>query len=151
MRSFEQRIKDNFQQKCFSEINITNRSILYKAIDRRFEMAKYLLCVHINSVRKALCRLRLSSHRLFIERGRWKSIPRVDRKCTLCNEIKDKYHVMLICSRYTAPRKKYLKKYYIVKPSMYKFVALLNAENIKEQQRLTVFTKSLFQEHNKQL
>ena len=61
IRSFEQRIKDNFQQKCFSEINISNRCILYKAIDRRFEMAKYLLCVHINSNRKALCRLRLSS------------------------------------------------------------------------------------------
>ena len=50
MRSFEQRIKDNFQQECFSEINISNRCILYKAIDRRFEMAKYLLSVHINSV-----------------------------------------------------------------------------------------------------
>ena len=36
---------------------------------------------------------------------------------------------------------------------MYKFVALLNAENIKEQrqQRLAVFTKFLIQEHNKQL
>ena len=31
-------------------------------------MAKYLLCVHINSNRKALDNLRLSSHRLFIER-----------------------------------------------------------------------------------
>ena len=30
-------------------------------------------------------------------------------------------------------------------------VTLLNAENIKEQQRLAVFTKSLFKEHNKQL
>ena len=39
---------------------------------------------------------------------------------------------MLICPRYTVLRKYYLKKYYIVKPSMYKFVALLNAENIKE-------------------
>ena len=60
MRSFEQRIKDNFQ-----------------AIDRRFVMAKYLLCVHINSNRKALCRLRLSSPRLFIERGKWKWIESV--------------------------------------------------------------------------
>ena len=50
-------------------------------------MAKYLSCVHINSNRKASCRLRLRSYRLFIERGRWTSIPRVDRKCTLCNEI----------------------------------------------------------------
>ena len=60
-------------------------------------MAKYLLRVHINSNRTALCRLRRSSHRLFIERGRWKSMPRLDRKCTLCNEIEDEYHVMLIC------------------------------------------------------
>ena len=104
MRSLEQRIKDNFQQKC--QINISNRCILYKAIDRKFEMAKYLLCVHINSNRKALCRLRLSSHRLLIE----------------LIEIEDEYHVMLICPRYTVLRKKYLKKYYIVKPSMYKFV-----------------------------
>ena len=95
--------------------------------------------------------MRLSSHRLFIERGRWKSIPRADRKCTLCNEIEDEYHVMLICPRYTVLRKKYLKKYYIVKPGMHNFVVLLNAENIKEQQRLAVFTKFLFQEHNKQL
>ena len=85
IQPFKQRIKNNFQQKCFSEINISNRCILYKAIDRRFKMAKYLLCVHINSNRKALCRLRLSSHGLLIEHGRWKSIPRVDRKCTLCN------------------------------------------------------------------
>ena len=103
-------------------------------------MAKYLLCVHINSNRKALCRLRLSSHRLlvFIERGRWKSIPRMVRKCTLCNDIEDEHHVMLICPRYTVLRKKYLKKYYIVKPSMYKFVALLNAGNIKEQHRYSL-------------
>ena len=80
-------------------------------------MAKYLLCVHINSSRKALCRLRLSSHRLFIERGRWKSIPRSDRKCTLCNGIEAEYHFMLICPRYDKLRKKYLKKYYLVQPT----------------------------------
>ena len=73
-------------------------------------MAKYLLCVHINSNRKALCRLCLSLHRIFIERGRWTSIPRLDRKCTVCNEIEDEYHVMLICHRYTVLGKKYLYK-----------------------------------------
>ena len=76
-------------------------------------------------------------------RCRWKSIPRVDRKCTLCDEIEDEYHVMLLCPRYTARRKKCLKKYYIVKPSMNKFVALLNSENIKEQRRLAVFKQTL--------
>ena len=33
--------------------------------------------MHINNNGKGLCRLRLSSHRLFIERGRWKFIPRL--------------------------------------------------------------------------
>ena len=48
MRSFEQRIKDNFQQKCFAEINISNRCILYKAIVRKFEMQSiYYVCILI--------------------------------------------------------------------------------------------------------
>ena len=42
IRSFQQLSKDNFQQKCLSEINISNRCILYKAIDLRFEMAIFL-------------------------------------------------------------------------------------------------------------
>ena len=56
---------------------------------------------------------------------------------------------MLICPRYAVLGKKYNNKYHIVKPSMYKFVALLNVEDIKEQQRLAVFTKSVFKKHNK--
>ena len=76
----------------------------------------------------------------------------MDRKCTLCNELEDKYHVMLICSRYIVLKKKYLKKYYIIKPGMCKFVALLNAQNIKEQQRIAdFFTKSLLIVNKKQL
>ena len=42
------------------------------------------------------------------------------------------------------------KKYYIVKPSMYKFAARLNVANSKEQQRLAVFLKYIFKKHNKQ-
>ena len=63
-------------------------------MDRRFELAKHLLCVHINSNRKALSRLRLSSHKLFIDLGRWKFSPGLDRKCTICMELKT--NIMLI-------------------------------------------------------
>ena len=45
--------------------------------------------------------------------------------------MEDEYHVMSLCPEHVL-RKKYLKKFHIVKPSMYKFVALLNAENSKE-------------------
>ena len=109
----------------------------------------YYVCILI-VIGKHYVGFALAANRLFIVRGRWKSIPRVDRKCTLCNEIEDEYHVMLICPRYAVLGKKYNNKYHIVKPSMYKFVARLNVENIKEQERLAVFTKSVIKEHNKQ-
>ena len=35
--------------------------VTVKTIHRRFERAKYILCVHINTNRKVLCRIRLSS------------------------------------------------------------------------------------------
>ena len=115
--------------------------ILYKAIDLNLKWQSiYYVCILI-VIAKHRVGFVLACNRLFIKRGRWTSIPRLDKKCTLCNEIKDKYHVMLICPRYTVLRKKYLKKYYIVKPSMYKFVTLLNAENIKEQQKISRFYK----------
>ena len=69
-------------------------------------MSNYCVCLSIAWLFTILCRLRLSSHRLFIEHGRWKSIPRVDRKCKLCNEIEDEYHVMLLCPRYPVLKKK---------------------------------------------
>ena len=46
---------------------------------------------------------------------------------------------MLICHRYNVFRKSYLKKYYIVKPSMYKFVAHLKS-SIHKCSRLVHYT-----------
>ena len=51
-------------------------------------------------VRIALARLRLGSHNLMIERGRWEKPKRLfcDRLCEACNEIEDEYHVIFKCS-----------------------------------------------------
>ena len=77
----------------------------------------------------------------------------MDRKCKLCNEIEDEYHAMLLCPRYPVLKKIILRNITLLNLvcGMYKFEVLFNAENIKEQQRLAVFTKYLFQELNRQL
>ena len=73
--------------------------------------------------RVALSRLRLSSHQLRIETGRY-SQNRVDRAqsilCTLCNksDIEDEYHFVLVCSIYSILRKKYIRPYYYNRPSV---------------------------------
>ena len=44
-----------------------------------------------------MTRLRLSSHKLMIERGRWLNILPKDRLCTLCNKLEDEFHVICEC------------------------------------------------------
>lgn len=44
-----------------------------------------------------MTRLRVSSHRLNIEAGRWSRpqiTPREERKCLICNKLEDEYHFL---------------------------------------------------------
>jgi len=57
--------------------------------------------------RIAFTRLRLSSHRLRIETGRWARIPREERLC-VCGEQQTESHVLLQCERNIETRETYL-------------------------------------------
>ena len=76
----------------------------------------------------------MSSHRLEIEAGRQVRVNRVpvnERKCVLCNAMEDEYHFVLECQRYIETRKKCIPKYYWQRPSMRKFIELINTDNNK--------------------
>ena len=47
-------------------------------------------------LRVALTRIRLGSHRLKVETGRWSRIPVEQRLCT-CGEVQTEQHVLLSC------------------------------------------------------
>ena len=111
-------------------------------------MASYLNKVHIRSNRRAMAKLRLSSHRLMIERGRWLQITQDNRLCTECLVLEDEFHVICVCSRYTDMRNKFIKPYYSNRPSISKFTQLMNSENIIEMQKLASFIKTLFNTYN---
>ena len=61
-------------------------------------------------MRKAICKLRLSSHNLYIETGRYvkpkyASLKRISRHCNL-NLIENGFHFLSQCSLYEPERKK---------------------------------------------
>ena len=143
IKQFELRLMDTFQQVCRADIANSNRCSLYYRLNREFVMASYLNKVHIQSHRRAMSKLRLSSHRLMIERGRWLKIIPENRLCTVCHVIEDEFHVICICPRYTDIRNAFIKPYYTTRPSMIKFSQLLNTENVKEMRTLASFIKSL--------
>lgn len=84
----KQRIKDQFIQSWNSRLHDSSRALFYNTI-ADFKFQPYLNVLTIPKFRKSLSRLRVSSHRLCIETGRWhkpRSTPIGDRKCTICEQ-----------------------------------------------------------------
>ena len=86
---FKQRLTDTFIQNWHSRLESSTRAVFYRSV-AVFQFQPYLEKISISKFQKAFSRLRMSSHRLEIEAGRWarpNSIPLDDRKCRTCNLI----------------------------------------------------------------
>jgi len=76
--------------------------------------------------RNCITKIRLSSHNLAIESGRFTGITRLNRLCIFCgDDIEDEFHFVLKCKTFQGFRNYLIKPYYWKKPSMYKFIQLL--------------------------
>ena len=131
LKNVKQRIQDQFKQNWRGRLQDSSRALFYNHI-ASFTFQPYLDFVDIFKFRKCMSMLRVSSHRLCIETGRWAKpnvIPLYERKCNMCDSIEDEYHFVLECSLYSEIRIKFIPKYYRVRPSMQKFVELICSDN----------------------
>ena len=145
LKQFQTRCMDMYIQQCYSDVENSNRCRTYRGIKNNFEMEPYLKSNVTRDLRVSFTKLRLSSHRFMVERGRWMK-PKIefsDRICILCDDhdIQDEYHIVLRCAFFHTQRTKYINKHYYVRPSMYKFVNLMNSTKKREVYRLMVFMK----------
>ena len=134
IQTFKQRLKDIYIQTWHTQIESSTRANSYKLFCD-FNFKPYLNCVTVKKYRFAFSRLRVSSHRLAIESGRWHKaniIPLNERKCQYCNKLEDEFHFVLECPLYNDFRKNLIKRYYWNNPNILKFVSLLTTENKKE-------------------
>ena len=92
-----------------------------------FGFENYLDFTVESKFRIALSRFRISSHDLFIERGRYKNLPRNERICKFCNSqsVESEYHFLLVCPYYAELRNKYFKRNYCHWPNLNKFDSLM--------------------------
>jgi len=135
-------VKDNFIQGIESRLNDSPRAVFFRSFSK-FELQSYLNNVNIQKYRVA--RLRLSSHRLHIETGRWSNTPREDRKCALCNKLEDEFHLLFECKAYDDIRVKYIKTYYRDRPDMIKTTAIMLSEHVKTQRNQAAFIYHSFE------
>ena len=125
----KQRLTDTFIQNWTARLEESTRANFYRTF-AAFKLQPYLDNVNVSKFRYALSRLRMSSHRLEVESGRWvkpNPTPLNERKCLNCKVLEDEYHFVLECPLYDDLRKRYIARYYWVRPSMFKFLELLNS------------------------
>ena len=111
---FKIRIKDIYVQDWHARLENSSRVRFYITISN-FQFQKYLDILPSEKYRKSLCLLRVSSHRLEVELGRWakpNKIPLDNRKCRSCDVLEDEFHFILQCSRYQDLREIYIKRYF---------------------------------------
>ena len=109
----KERINDRFIVDWQCRLRDSTRASLYKFFSV-FGFKSYLDHLTISKIRISLSQLRVASHRLCIETGRWhkpQQIPLIDRKCSVCNVLEDEYHFVLECCLYEGLRKKFLPVY----------------------------------------
>jgi hypothetical protein len=99
--------------ECLNRIKIkiqsatTSRRMTYLCLNPELAAAKiYDDCLVKEHHRVAFTRLRLSSHRLRIETGRWSRIP-VDQRLCECGEVQTEDHVLFHCPMTVNIREKY--------------------------------------------
>lgn len=125
---FSQRVRDIDMQDWFSELSSLNKLRSYREFKSLLIPEQYLLSVTILDHRRALSRLRCSSHKLNIEIGRRYGIDAEDRICNLCtlDEIEDEFHFVLVCPFFAGKRNE-LPAWAINFPTRHKFNLLLKS------------------------
>ena len=84
----------------------SSRMVQYLATNPNLIPPRFLNCDLPEHKRIALTRIRLSSHHLKIETGRWSRIPRDQRLCS-CGEVQTEEHVLCYCDRSSHLRQNY--------------------------------------------
>ena len=101
-----QRMNDIFHQSAFSQIGDESSKLrTYSTLKSEIGCERYLDTVLNIHDRVALTKLRLSNHRLKIEVGRHKKIPKHLRFCPFCpTYIEDEIHFLVVCKTFQTNR-----------------------------------------------
>ena len=144
---FKQRLTDQFVQAWTATLSVSSSLCTYKLFKNSFKFEYYLDNIPLK-LRIPLTKLRLSSHQLRIETGRYGNnrTERNQRHCMICNsgDLEDEYHFICICSAYNQIRKRYINKFYFYRPSVVKFIELMQSVNYSVVIKLCKFIREAF-------
>ena len=111
----QKREKEIFEQKLFCHLENKKakkegKLVFYANLKQTFGQENYLRLKNIQN-RNAIRDIRMSTHKLSIETGRYEKIPRDSRMCPCCKEknVESEEHFIFECKNYKEERTNFLK------------------------------------------
>ena len=145
IKSTKPKLTDLYLNEWKNEIEINTSCVIYRMFKSKFEFEKYLTKTPAK-LQNFFIRFRTRNYKLPIEVGRWRRIPRENRKCHLCNlDIGDEYHYLLVCEKLENVRKQYIHSRYFRRPNSLKFSSLLNVCDPSALRKLCLFIKFIIE------
>ena len=98
------KLKQEYERIFFENIETSGKlSTVYAKVKTTYKIEDYLNKIRYFKYRSAITKMRISSHTLPIETGRWKDIPRAERTCLICDneEIGSEEHYITPCNNPT--------------------------------------------------
>ena len=141
---FKRRMRDQFIQEWHTVINSSPKLDYYAKFKENFCYEDYLDKSKNDTLRQSFSRLRLSSHSLEIETGRYNGVDRMNRLCKLCNQnlVETEYHFLLCCTQYRDIRIKYLG--HQSWPTLNKFNSFMSTKNSNLLYKISKFVTEAF-------
>ena len=101
-----QRINDQVLQNQISKIYASNKLIFFRNVHEMNSRASYVDILKCRADRSTLAKLRLSSHKLEVERGRHFGVEHNNRICKQCNSnnVENETHFLWVCECYKHER-----------------------------------------------
>ena len=105
VKIFTERAKDTYLQINFHTLQKDRLTPLAKMKTGKYEIEKYLSLKSFEN-RRALSKLRIRSHNLLVETGKWYNIEMNQRICKQCDQykIEDEFHLIFECPKYSELR-----------------------------------------------
>ena len=153
LREFGIRVKDIFIQNWNTELSTITKLDVYRMYKTDFLCENYLNQIGRREYRIALTRLRCSAHKLEVEQGRRRGVPRNERHCPFCVRlcIETEFHFVLECPFYTGLRKAYIPEHFSSMPRLEKLCVLMKTEDEKVINNLSKFIYYAFRKRYKAL
>ena len=140
-------LREQFIQKWEQEVAESSKCFYYRHFQLKPQLQNYLRKSQ-PEVWIPIVKLRTANHKFPIEIYSWSVLYREKSKrlCSLCtlNEIGDEYHYIMICPIFSEARKYFLPKYFHKKPSVYKYIELVNSVSSKTLSGLSKLLNILF-------